>query len=144
MIDIINLDKPPVNVDTSANKTNDYGNLQYDTYEHPSTKPRPLRRVSGYSSSRSSSGRSLRDAYHEAGGLGIELSEKSSNIYAHDNGTTLGVDGDNNFERRRDMINVRSPDFYLKQSGFNGTASQVEGAQAPARLRFGRAKPVSF
>ena len=111
--------KGSVNADTPANKINDYGNLQYDAYEHPSAKPRPLRRVSGYSSSRSSSGRSLRDAYHEAGGLGIELSENSSKIYAHDNGTTLGVDGDNNFERRRDMVNMRSPDFYLKQSGFN-------------------------
>lgn len=109
----------PVNVDTPANKINGYGNLQYDAYEHPSAKPRPLRRVSGYSSSRSSSGRSLRDAYHEAGGLGIELSEKGSNIYVHDNGTTLGVDGDNNFGSRRDMVNMRSPDFYVKQSGFN-------------------------
>ncbi|KAH0294512.1 hypothetical protein KCU62_g319, partial [Aureobasidium sp. EXF-3399] len=103
--------------------TNGYGNLQYDAYEHPSAKPRPLRRVSGYSSSRSSSGRSLRDGYHEAGGLGIELSEKS-NIYALDNGTTLGVDGDSNFEGRRDMINMRSPGFYLKKSGFNGSPSQ--------------------
>ncbi|KEQ72960.1 hypothetical protein M436DRAFT_64126 [Aureobasidium namibiae CBS 147.97] len=121
--DIINLDKPLINVDTPANRTNGYGNLQYDAYEHPSAKPRPLRRVSGYSSSRSSSGRSLRDGYHEAGGLGIELSEKS-NIYALDNGTTLGVDGDSNFEGRRDMINMRSPGFYLKKSGFNGSPSQ--------------------
>ena len=116
-------DKGPVNVDTPANKTNGYGGLQNDVYEHPSAKPRPLRRVSGYSSSRSSSGRSLRDLYHEAGGLGIELSE-NSRIYAHDNGTTLGVDGDSNFERRRDMVNMRSPDFYVKQSGFASTASQ--------------------
>lgn len=113
----------PFNVNTPANKTNGYGSLQHDFYEHPSAKPRPLRRVSGYSSSRSSSGRSLRDLYHEAGGLGIELSGHS-NIYGHDNGTTLGVNGDSTFERRRDMVNMRSPDFYVKQSRFASTASQ--------------------
>lgn len=112
----------PLNVDTPANKTNGYGVFQHDVYEHPSAKPRPLRRVSGYSSSRSS-GRSLRDLYHDAGGLGIELSE-NSNIYAHDNGTTLGIDGESNFERRRDMVNMESPDFYVKQSGFASTSSQ--------------------
>ena len=56
-------------------------------------------------------------------GLGIELSE-NSNIHAHDNGTTFGVDGDSNFERRREMVNMRSPDFYVKQSGCSGTTSQ--------------------
>lgn len=120
--------KGPVNVDTPANKTNGYGVLQSDFYEHPSAKPRPLRRVSGYSSSRSSSGRSLRDLYHKAGGLGIELSD-NSNAYAHDNGTTLGVDGDSNFERRRDMVSMRSPDFYVKQAAFDGNSQRHESKE---------------
>ena len=60
--------------------------------------------------------------------LGIELSE-NSNIYAHDNGTTLGVDSDSNFERRRDMVNMRSPDFCVKQSGFDSfSASSTPGS----------------
>lgn len=120
--------KDSVNVDTPANKINGYGALQYDVYEHPSAKPRPLRHVSGYSSSRSSSGCSLRDLYHEAGGLGIELSE-NSNIYAHENGTTLGVDGDSKFERRRDIVNMRFPDFHVKRAAFDGTSQRHESKE---------------
>jgi hypothetical protein len=108
----------PVNVDTPTNKTNGYGGLGFDQYEHPSAKPRPLRSVSRDNSSRSSSGRSLRERFFEADGLGIELSE-SSNIHAHDNGTTLGVDGDDEYERRRDMIAMRSPNSSIKPSPFS-------------------------
>jgi hypothetical protein len=107
----------PVNVDTPANKTNGYGGLEFDQYEHPSAKPRPLRRVSRDNSSRSSSGRSLRERFFAADGLGIELSE-SSNTHVYDNGTTIGVDGDDEYERRRDMIAMRSPNSSIKPSPF--------------------------
>ncbi|KAI4760122.1 hypothetical protein E4T51_06869 [Aureobasidium sp. EXF-12344] len=110
--------KGPVNVDTPANKINGYGGLQFDQYEHPSAKPRPLRRVSRDNSSRSSSGRSLRERFFAADGLGIELSE-SSNTHVYDNGTTIGVDGDDEHERRREMIAMRSPNSSIKPSPFS-------------------------
>ncbi|KAI4734597.1 hypothetical protein E4T50_14876 [Aureobasidium sp. EXF-12298] len=110
--------KGPINVDTPANKTNGYGGLEFDQYEHPSAKPRPLRRVSRDNSSRSSSGRSLRERFFAADGLGIELSE-SSNTHVYDNGTTIGVDGDDEYERRRDMIAMRSPNSSIKPSPFS-------------------------
>ncbi|KAI4727222.1 hypothetical protein E4T49_04947 [Aureobasidium sp. EXF-10728] len=114
-----------VNTDTPANKSNYYGGFEY---EHPSAIPPPLRRTSRDNSSRSSSGRSgrsLRDRFKETGGLGIELSKDAANYYYnHDNGTTLGVDGDGNFERGRETALMRSPDFYVKQGKFGAGPSQ--------------------
>ncbi|CAD0086219.1 unnamed protein product [Aureobasidium vineae] len=119
-----------VNTNTPANKYNGYGGLEY---EHPSAVPPPLRRTSRDNSSRSSSGRSgrsmhdftLRGRFKETGGLGIELSENAADYYYnHDNGTTLGVDGDGNFERGRETAIMRSPDFYVKQGNFGTSTSQ--------------------
>jgi hypothetical protein len=114
--------KGPINVGTPANKTNGYGSVQY---EHPSAVPRPLRRVSGTDSSRSSSGgRSLRERFFEADGLGIELSD-APNLYDNDNGTTLAVDGDGSFERRRETASMRSPEVYDKHTGFSSYTSEL-------------------
>ncbi|KAI4725218.1 hypothetical protein E4T49_07020 [Aureobasidium sp. EXF-10728] len=61
----------------------------------------------------------------ETGGLGIELSENATDYYyRHGNGTTLGVDGDGNFERGRETALMRSPDFYVKQSKFSAGTAQ--------------------
>lgn len=109
-------------VQTPTNNVNGYKGMPF---EFPSAVPLPLRRTSRDNSSRSSSGRSLRDRYKETGGLGIELSEPTDNYYIHDNGTTLGVDGDGNFERRRDTVAMRSPDYFNKQGNFGATASQL-------------------
>lgn len=109
-------------VQTPTNNVNGYNGMPF---EFPSAVPLPLRRTSRDDSSRSSSGRSLRDRYKETGGLGIELSEPTNNYHTHDNGTTLGIDGDGNFERRRDTVAMRSPDFYSKQANFDVTASQL-------------------
>ncbi|KAG9637850.1 hypothetical protein KCU95_g13982, partial [Aureobasidium melanogenum] len=112
----------PATVHTPTNNVSGYNGIPF---EHPSAVPPPLRRTSRDNSSRSSSGRSLRDRYRETGGLGIELSEPTNNYYTHDNGTTLGIDGDGNFERRRDTVAMRSPDYLTKQGNFDATASQL-------------------
>ncbi|KAH0392513.1 hypothetical protein KCU89_g13382, partial [Aureobasidium melanogenum] len=110
----------PATVQTPTNNVTGYNGMPF---EHPSAVPPPLRRTSRDNSSRSSSGRSLRDRYRETGGLGIELSEPTNSYYTHDNGTTMGIDGDGNFERRRDTVAMRSPDYFTKQSNFDTTAS---------------------
>ncbi|KAI4718534.1 hypothetical protein E4T48_05259 [Aureobasidium sp. EXF-10727] len=54
-----------------------------------------------------------------------DTSESATDYYYnHDNGTTLGVDGDGNFERGRETALMRSPDFYVKQSKFSAGPSQ--------------------
>ncbi|KAH0348048.1 hypothetical protein KCU83_g6371, partial [Aureobasidium melanogenum] len=112
----------PAAVHTPTNNVSGYNGMPF---EHPSAVPPPLRRTSRDNSSRSSSGRSLRDRYRETGGLGIELSEPINNYYTHDNGTTLGIDGDGNIERRRATVAMRSPDYFTKQSSFDAPASQL-------------------
>ncbi|CAD0099752.1 unnamed protein product [Aureobasidium mustum] len=112
----------PATVQTPDHNVNGYNSMPF---EYPSAVPPPLRRTSRDNSSRSSSGRSLRDRYKETGGLGIELSESADSYYTHDNGTTMGIDGDDDFERRRQTVIMRSPDFSSKQAGFDGAASQL-------------------
>ncbi|KAG9633498.1 hypothetical protein KCU77_g8780, partial [Aureobasidium melanogenum] len=112
----------PATVQTPTNNVTGYNGMPF---EHPSAVPLPLRRTSRDNSSRSSSGRSLRDRYRETGGLGIELSEPTNNYYTHDNGTTLGIDGDGNFERRRDTVAMKSPDYFTKQGNFDTPPSQL-------------------
>ncbi|KAH0264583.1 hypothetical protein KCU91_g11956, partial [Aureobasidium melanogenum] len=112
----------PATVQTPTSNVTGYSDMPF---EHPSAVPPPLRRTSRDNSSRSSSGRSLRDRFKEAGGLGIELGGSTNSYYTHDNGTTLGVDGDGNFERRRATAAMRSPDYFTKQSNFDAPASQL-------------------
>ncbi|KAK6008206.1 hypothetical protein QM012_000109 [Aureobasidium pullulans] len=112
----------PATVQTPTNNANGYNAMPF---EHPSAVPPPLRRTSRDNSSHSSSGRSLRDRYKETGGLGIELNEPANNYYTHDNGTTLGIDGDGNFERRRDTVAMRSPDHFTQQTNFDNTVPQL-------------------
>ncbi|KAG9530397.1 hypothetical protein KCU93_g2655, partial [Aureobasidium melanogenum] len=112
----------PATVQTPTNNVTGYNGMPF---EHPSAVPPPLRRTSRDNSSRSSSGRSLRDRYRETGGLGIELSEPTNSYYTHDNGTTMGIDGDGNFERRRATVAMRSPDYFTEQGNFNTPASQL-------------------
>ncbi|KAH0371607.1 hypothetical protein KCU65_g1717, partial [Aureobasidium melanogenum] len=111
----------PAAVQIPVNNISGYNGMPF---EHPSAVPPPLRRTSRDNSSRSSSGRSLRDRYKETGGLGIEFNEPTNSYYTHDNGTTLGVDGDGNFERRRATVAMRSPDYFTKQSNFDAPPSQ--------------------
>ncbi|CAD0109552.1 unnamed protein product [Aureobasidium uvarum] len=98
-----------VNTETPANKYNGYGGLD-----------------SSGRSGRSVRDLTLRDRFKETGGLGIELSENVADYYYnHDNGTTLGVDGDGNFERGRETALMRSPDYYVKQGKFDTTSQPL-------------------